>query len=175
MDGLYCVLPQQSHGPNADKDRMNPCLHWNEVWRGKVTAFKRRADILYINTTLYRELMLRTLHGFHCLQLNASQSKAIGPASTLDTVLKPTFAALRKSIPKADGHRDHKTRTQERRTPFVMISDSSPPLDVIYTPKVQTHRVEQREKGNDGESPRGSQRNGVAKVEQSSGDGAEDD
>lgn len=56
-----------------------------------------------------------------------------------------------------------------------MISYSPPPLDVVNTPQVQSHRVEQSDQSDDGERPGGSERDGVAEVEQGRSDGAEDD
>ncbi|KAI7400680.1 hypothetical protein KC336_g14812, partial [Hortaea werneckii] len=56
-----------------------------------------------------------------------------------------------------------------------MVIDSAPALDGADAPEVQAQGVEEGDDGDDGEGPRGRERDGVAEVEQSRGDGAEDD
>jgi len=56
-----------------------------------------------------------------------------------------------------------------------VILYSATALDVADTPEVDTHAVEERNDGDDGEGCSGGEREVVTKVEQSRGDGAEDD
>jgi hypothetical protein len=56
-----------------------------------------------------------------------------------------------------------------------VVTDSNAPLDLVDTPQVDAHGVEQSQTGDESESPRGRERDGVAEVEQSGGDRAEDD
>jgi hypothetical protein len=56
-----------------------------------------------------------------------------------------------------------------------VIADSHTSLDLVDTPEVDTHRVEQSQARNKSERPRRCQRDGVTEVEQGSGDGAKDD
>jgi hypothetical protein len=56
-----------------------------------------------------------------------------------------------------------------------VIADSHTSLDLVDTPEVDTHGVEQRQAGNKGECPGRCERDGVTEVEQGGSDGAKDD
>ena len=101
------------------------------------------------------------------------------PISTFQTALhialKSTFATLRNTVSEADSDRHNKRKAKHRRTPFVVIADSHTSLDLVDTPEIDTHGVEQRQARNKGECPGRCQRDGVTKVEQGSCDGSKDD
>lgn len=56
-----------------------------------------------------------------------------------------------------------------------MIADSHTSLDLVDTPEVDAHGIEQRQARNKGERPRRCERDGVTEVEQGSCDGSKDD
>ena len=56
-----------------------------------------------------------------------------------------------------------------------MIADSHTSLDLVDTPEVDAHGVEQRQARNKGERPRRCKRDRVTEVEQGSCDGSKDD
>ena len=56
-----------------------------------------------------------------------------------------------------------------------MIADSHTSLDLVDTPEIDTHGVEQRQARDKGECPGRCQRDSVTKIEKGSGDGAKDD
>jgi hypothetical protein len=56
-----------------------------------------------------------------------------------------------------------------------VVANSNTPLDLVNTPQVDAHGVEQSQTRDESERPRGRERDGVAEVEQSGGNGAEDD
>lgn len=93
----------------------------------------------------------------------------------LHVALQSTFTTLRNAISEADSNRNNKRKAKHGRTPFVVIADSHTSLDLVDTPEVDTHGVEQRQAGNKGECPSRRQRNGVTEVEQGSSDRTKDD
>lgn len=101
------------------------------------------------------------------------------PSSTFQTALhitlKSTLTALRNAVSETDSNRHDKRKAKHRRTPFVVIADGHASLDLVDTPEVDSHRVEQRQARNEGECPGRCQRDRVTKVEQGGGDGSKDD
>lgn len=95
--------------------------------------------------------------------------------TSLHISLQSAFTTLRNAISEADSNRNDKREAKHGRTPFVVIADSHTSLDLVDTPEVDAHGVEQRQAGNKGECPGRSERDSVAEVEQRGGDGAEDD
>jgi hypothetical protein len=84
----------------------------------------------------------------------------------------PTHTTLTKPIPKANSDRRKKSNAEQSRTPFVMVRDSPPLPDLPNAPEIQRSRVNERDACYDGKRPRGGKRQCVAKVEQSGGNGA---
>jgi hypothetical protein len=97
------------------------------------------------------------------------------PPSPFNIALQSTLTALRNPIPKANSNSNDKCKTKERRTPLIVVAHSNTPLDLVNAPQVDAHGVEQSQTRDESESPRGRERDGVAEVEQSGGDGAEND
>lgn len=56
-----------------------------------------------------------------------------------------------------------------------MIRDSASLPDLIHTPEIESHAVEEGDAGHNSESPGGGEGDGVAEVEEGGGDTAEDD
>lgn len=92
--------------------------------------------------------------------------------TALHISLQSTFTTLRNTVSEADSNGHDKRKTKHGRTPFVVIADSDTSLDLVNAPQVDAHRVEQSQARNKSECPCRSERDGVAEVEQSGGDGA---
>jgi hypothetical protein len=120
-------------------------------------------------------LPYRVLAIGHFLCTHPTRQLLMVPPSPFNIALQSTFTALRNPIPKANSNSNNKRKTKEGRTPLVVVADSNAPLDLVDTPQVDAHGVEQSQTGDESESPRGRERDGVAEVEQSGGDRAEDD
>lgn len=80
-----------------------------------------------------------------------------------------------ETITEADRNRNHKPKAQHTRAPLVMILNRSLLLDLVNTPKKQTHAVEQCDSRKDRESPCRGYRTRVSEVEQGCCDRTEDD
>jgi hypothetical protein len=120
-------------------------------------------------------LSKKSSHNRSLQRIHSLHPHLITPSSPFNIALQSTFTTLRNSIAKANSNSDNKRKTKEGRTPLVVVTDSNAPLDLVDTPQVDAHGVEQSQTGDESESPRGRERDGVAEVEQSGGDRAEDD
>jgi hypothetical protein len=130
----------------------------------------------YVSIIQYVQIARRTIFSQGLLQrIHPPHPHLTIPTSPFNISLQPTLTTLRNPIPKANSNSNNKRKTKERRTPLIMIADSNASLDLVDTPQVDTHGVEEGQTGDESESPRGCERDGVAEVEQSCGDGAEDD
>jgi hypothetical protein len=124
---------------------------------------------------MYRSPVTKPSRNGSLQRIHSLHLQFITPSSPFDIALQSTLTTLRNPIPKADSNSDNKRKTKEGRTPLVVVADSNTPLDLVNTPQVDTHGVEQSQTGDESERPRGRERDGVAEVEQSGGDGAKDD
>jgi hypothetical protein len=120
-------------------------------------------------------LSKKSSHNGSIQRIHPLHLQFITPSSPFNIALQSTLTTLRNSIPKADSNSNNKRKTKEGRTPLVVVANSNAPLDLVDAPQVDAHGVEQSQAGDESERPRGRERDGVAKVEQSGGDGAEDD
>ena len=116
-------------------------------------------------------------HSPHCSHDTPQDTS--GPISSFQTALnislQTTLTTLRNAVSEADSNRHDKRKAKHRRAPFVVIADSHTPLDLVDTPEVDAHGIEQRQARNKGERPRRCERDGVTEVEQGSCDGSKDD
>jgi hypothetical protein len=124
---------------------------------------------------MYRSPVTKPSRNGSLQRIHSLHLQFITPSSPFDIALQSTLTTLCNPIPKADSNSDNKRKTKEGRTPFVVVANSHAPLDLVDTPQVDTHGVEQSQTSDESESPSGRERDGVAEVEQSGGDGAEDD
>jgi hypothetical protein len=105
----------------------------------------------YVSIIPYVQIARRTIFSQGLLQrIHPPHPHLTIPTSPFNISLQPTLTTLRNPIPKANSNSNN-------------------------TPQVDTHGVEEGQTGDESESPRGCERDGVAEVEQSCGDGAEDD
>lgn len=81
-----------------------------------------------------------------------------------------TFATFRKPISETNGHCDKQAETKDGGAVGVMIGDSVAVPDLVDSPKIQAHAVEETEAGDDGEGPGRGEGDVVAEVEEGGGD-----
>lgn len=130
-------------------------------------------------------IMIQRHHTRHSTQTNTAEKI---PTLMLQPLIIPTFIIqipssstlvllLRLAISevKIQRHGNKQQEAKPRRPVLVVVPDGSPLRDLIHTPQIQPHTVQQCHNSDYSETPCRVQREAVSEVEKGSGDGTEVD